>query len=400
MIHQKEFFCYKLSQRGLGNAIDFAIFVASSKDVNAWAGIKRVGQDNDGSQRILKDTRVKAIKRFLTKNIANTIPASVIIAFNTGVATFTSYRQNITEVVPSDLTNGLGDKLDWGNLNFVFDDQAIETERPALIVDGQHRIKGMASLDEDIPVLLVALLEASAQEQAFQFVVINNKSQKVPTDNVKAIIRLIDQDESDLSERLRQAGVNYGKNSAMLGDVNEAENSPFRDLLKWPLSPERGGFIDLTTIENCIRYIKTQLPIIKEDDETVKEVFLAMWRAIKISYPDLWGNAATELEPDPIKTKFMSKVNLSALNEYIADKVGNAWLDDKFDLFDMDQIERYCNDVVLRQITQEFWQKEWAYALQDNSVVRNRIKEDITRISQNMKSDKEWYEGLVLVSQI
>ncbi len=283
MIHQKKFFCYKLSQRGVGNSVDLVIFVTTAKDVDSWAGIRRVGEDIQGSQRLLKDTRVKAIKRFLTKSVHNTIPVSVILAFNQGTATFTSLTQNIAGQVQNDLSNGLGNKLDWGELQFQFDDALPSTERPALIVDGQHRVKGMASLDgEDVPVLLVALLDAPAQEQAFQFVVINNKSQKVPTDNVKAIIRLIDQDETDLSERLRQAGVNYGKNSAVLGDVNEADNSPFKGLLKWPLNPNNTGFIDLTTVENCIRYIKTQLPIIKEDDETVKEVFLAMWRAIKV----------------------------------------------------------------------------------------------------------------------
>jgi len=396
MIKDKEYFCCKLSQRGQGNAVDFVIFVASSKDVNAWAGVKRVGEDKEGSQRVLKDTRVKAINRFLTKSIRNTIPVSAIVAFNPSVASFTSLGDSISPNINGDISNGINGKLDWGKIRFSFDDTLPDAEKPALIVDGQHRIRGMASVEnEDIPVLIVGLIDATPEEQAFQFVVINNKSQKVPTDNVKAILRLIDQEELELSNRLRIAGVNYGKISATLGDVNEAENSPFKNLLKWPLTPNSGGFIDLTAIENCIRYIKSVLPIIKEDDESVKEIFLAMWRSIKSTYPELWAENQNELE-DKAKSKFMSKVNISALNEFITDKVGNAWLDDKFDLFKMTEIENYCSDVVLKQIPSDFWKSEWTFNLQDNAVVRNRVKEDILRITQNVKSDKEWYEGLAV----
>jgi hypothetical protein len=70
---------------------------------------------------------------------------------------------------------------------------------------------------EDPPILLVALIDASSDEQAFQFVVINNKAAKVPTDNVKAIIATVS--ENDLRDRLLNAGVNYGDISATLKDI-------------------------------------------------------------------------------------------------------------------------------------------------------------------------------------
>lgn len=62
-----------------------------------------------------------------------------------------------------------------------------------LIVDGQHRLHGISEfLYEDLPVLVVCMVDASVQEQAFQFIVINNKAVRVPTDNVKAIIAHLD----------------------------------------------------------------------------------------------------------------------------------------------------------------------------------------------------------------
>src|SRR5262249_37445077 len=160
-------------------------FVALAKDILKWAGIRRVGEQPKGIQRILKGTRVNAVRKFLTVNGTNTIPTSVIVAFSPAIATFTSYLNVMSECFKNvDIKNSVGEKLDWGILAFDFSEPVQEHDRPALIVDGQHRLQGMTKVDEDIPVLVVALLEASLEEQAFQFVVINNKAAKVPTDNV------------------------------------------------------------------------------------------------------------------------------------------------------------------------------------------------------------------------
>jgi DGQHR domain-containing protein len=389
----KKFFCVKLSQRTDPSAIKFVIFVASSKDVATWAGVRRVGEVEKGTQRVLKETRVKAIKRFLSANNTNTIPVSVILAFNPSVVAFNSLNTQLTECLSgTDVTNGIGSKSDWGTISFSFDPSVNEEDRPAIIVDGQHRIKGMASVDEDIPIAIAAFIDAPPQEQAFQFVVINNKAQKVKTDNVKAIIK--DIDEEALQSRLRVAGVNYGKYPAMLGDIDEMSDSPFYQLLNWPInnSPSAIKAIELTTIETCLKYIKAVLPILSDDEDTLKDIFISTWRGIKEFYTGLWN-----IPTPPEKSKFLSKVNITALNEYVMDRLGNAWLEGHVDIYEANQVSTYTKKFV-EDIPAEFWTTDWTIALQDNTIVRNKIKEDLRKIPQNIRAGREWNDGLNLIA--
>jgi hypothetical protein len=53
---------------------------------------------------------------------------------------------------------------------------------------------------------------------------------------------------------------------------------------------------------------------------------------------------------------------------------------------------------ILRQILPDFWTREWTYKLQDNSVVRDLIKEDLRIISQNTRAGNVWSDNLKLVN--
>lgn len=51
--------------------------------------------------------------------------------------------------------------------------------RPAIVVDGQHRLYGAANVDKDILLPVVAIPHCPWTEQVYQFVVINEKAQRV-----------------------------------------------------------------------------------------------------------------------------------------------------------------------------------------------------------------------------
>lgn len=377
----RQYFVQKVKQRTAAGSVEFVIFVADAQDIVQWTGIRRVGEESNGTQRVLKDTRVKAIKRFLTSNPVNTIPVSVILAFNPGAVTYHSLMGQLTQCINNvHFDNNTNNKVDVGLLGFDYDEAVQEINRPALIVDGQHRIKGMATMDERIPIVIAALIEAEPQEQAFQFVVINNKAQKVRTDNVKAIIKTIN--ETDLERRLLQAGVNYGKFPATLGDVDGLEISPFYHLLNWPLNPTPNKVVELTTIETCIRYIRDTFQII-EDDDSQKGIFIWVWKGVKEHFNALWIT----------NERFMSKVNIIALNEIILDKLENAWLDNNVDIFNLEEVASYTK-TVLEHIPAEFWELPWAFGPQDNATTRNYIKDDLRKIPQNVKAGRRWNEGL------
>lgn len=385
----RHFFAFGVRQRSGSAAAHLVAFVASAKDIMHWAGIKRVGEHEKGTQRILKPTRVRAIQRFFRKDGRNIIPTSVILAFEPERARFEPL--DIQPCTPKSLQQeAISDRLSLGVLSFEYEEQAEEYNRPAFIVDGQHRLQAMAGIEEELPIFVVALLDASPEEQAFQFVVINNKAAKVQTDNVKAIIANID--ENDLRERLTRAGISYGSAPAALRDIDDEESSPFYHLLNWPLNPEKKQrSVELTTVETCLRYIKDQFRGFEEDEETVKQVFVAIWSAIKTNYPDLWlGNE-----------KFMSKVNLVALNTYVTDRlVYAAESSEDFDIYDPAVIEARTREIV-DPIPSALWASPWGYTLQDNAVVRSLIEGDLRTIVQNVKArtPRPWYEKLKLVGK-
>ena len=382
----RTYFGCRVAQRGQGKSVAFVVFVANTNDIMKWARIRGVGEHEKGTQRIITPSRVRAIKRFLGSDAQNTIPVGVVIAFGVDTAKFSSMQLAMNTCFPqTDTTNGVTDRMDWGTLSFQFNENAESHERPALIVDGQHRILGMSEVpNENIPVLIVALIEASPEEQAFQFVVINNKAAKMPTDNVKALLASID--EPALQHRLLSAGVSYGNVSSVLKDVNEQEGSPFKGLLIWPLSDKKEGSVQLTTIEACLRSIREAFRM-DDDEDTRKETLFAIWRGVAKKFDDLW------LKND----KFMSKVSITALNDYIIDRLTYAWEGDLLDINQPDMVELQTINM-LSSIPSDFWLHDWNYGLQYNTVVRNALRDDLNAIGKNVRMRYTWDRDLKMVT--
>ena len=368
---------YRLVPREGQDSVTLFVFSARVKDVKMWAGIRSIEKVEKGTQRVLRPTRVNAIKRFLAADPSNCIPNSVLLAFLPGVASF-------QEVVSEDFTedNGCGGLLTWGRLRFTYDPDSPEHQKPALIVDGQHRIYGLAAAEpEDAPIIVVALVDADYQEQAFQFIVINNKATRVPSENVKAIIA--DFDEEALRVRLLRSGVRYGDSSPILIEVDELEESPFRALLDWPRNREGKRLVPLTAIEQSVRYWHTLFPNLQEDADSLLEIFLAVWRAVRARYDTLWGD----------DNQLMTKVSLNALNEFLADRLKLAWHLGFCELFETSEVEKSATQMIER-IPPDFWSTPWGIRIQDNANVRGLIKGDLERVTDNVKLQNRWDSDL------
>jgi DGQHR domain-containing protein len=382
---EKCYFGCRLIQRVDEETIAFFVFYARAKDIKEWSGIRRVTESDDGIQRVLRPPRRKAITRFLKSNSVNTIPSNILLAFNPETADFTSLSSVVSKCIPQiDLFNNCQQQLDWGKLTFQFEANTAEQSKPALIVDGQHRLYGVSDFeDENLPLLVVSLIDAPIQEQAFQFVVINNKAVRVPTDNVRAIIAQIDEEE--LQSRLLKAGVSYGEKSPILRDINDLPSSPFQHLLNWPYNKVGAQLVPLTAIEQSLRYLQILFPSLEDDEDSLIEIFCAMWRAVKSNYPTIWGKENT----------FMKKVNINALNEFVGDRLKFAWEMNLIDVFDSAAVEQQVSNIV-RLLPEEFWKEEWAVRIQDNANVRNLIKADLATLANNSKLRKSWREDLKL----
>ena len=378
------YFCCKVSQRGAIIEPDFVVFVANASEIREWAGIRRVGQDRLGAQRFLKESRTRAIQNFFKKDSGNIIPVSIILAFEKGRATFVP-SENPTVKAQASHTS-------WGNLRFTYEDGMSETQRPALIVDGQHRLFAMADMEEDLPMPVIALLDASPVDQAFQFVVINSKASRVKTHNTKNIIAEFNEDE--LIEKLSKVGINYGNYPAILKQLDTEEDGPFYQLLDWSNGKKDKNKIsvDLTTIENCLKFIKRHVPdlLSDEEEEARIEVFRTIWNTVSSNYEFLWKN----------NDMLMSKVGMQALNEVIVERFSRAYDDEDIDIFDQDDLEAYISTKVLKKIPEEYWTRDRAIKLQDNSVVKKAIKGDLDKLlSKRRKNNLPWdYELEVIVS--
>ena len=108
-----------------------------------------------------------------------------------------------------------------------------ESGPPAgLVIDGQHRLFGMSAFDPSLRVNVVALINPSDEEIAFQFLVINNKASKVATDHLKLLA--LQYTDVALGERLKTARMTLGRHASLVGVVDNADDSPFYRAVEWP----------------------------------------------------------------------------------------------------------------------------------------------------------------------
>ena len=385
------YFGYFVRQRLDEETVPFFVFAARSKDIQQWAGVKRIAEHSGGTQRPFRESRARAIKRFFEAETINTIPNSVLVAFEPNAVSFSSIDDKLQECLPElDFFDGCDGQIQWGTLSFDFDEASPDHQKAALIVDGQHRLSGMFDYEEeDIPVVVVALIDASPKEQAFQFIVINAKAVRVATESAKSIVADLDgAEEEELGERLLKAGIKYKDISPVLRDINDWDSSPFRGLLKWSYNRNGVQLVELTAIEQALRYLESVFSFFEDDEDSKLEMFLALWGAISSHYSDIWGRDDNNL---------MRKVSLNAVNEFTVDRLKMAWEFELIDIFKPDQVKQQSIQII-GPIPKEFWEAAWTIRIQDNANIRALIKADMEQMAENRKLRRGWTEDLKIVT--
>lgn len=116
-----------------------------------------------------------------------------------------------------------------------------ELLKPAMLVDGQHRVYGAHILEMDVAFTVCALSNVSWEEQVFQFVVVNQKAQPIAPEFLSAIVStsLTQTEISNLMERLSAARINVEEHQ-MMDRVNHDPESPFRGMVKFKIAGEEG----------------------------------------------------------------------------------------------------------------------------------------------------------------
>ena len=389
--------CIFLHQRQGTDAPRFCLFAAPVAQVLEWATVERLGPGSTAPQRRESPAKVEAVRRFLESESQNTIPTTIITTIEEGAVT---------------LDDPGGDFSGAGTITIDFDDE----NTPGLIIDGQHRLAGMNEYRPDMPVGIVALLGADDAEKAFQFLVVNNKASKVPTDHLRALA--LTYDEARLQQRLKSARLSLNKNLSFVGFVNDEQQSPFYHLIDWPLNEQENRVVPPAAIESAFSYIQNQklreLRTMGED--VMLEFFYAIWRPIREAWPDQW-------ETDrPRRSKLLGKVGVVCMTQYLTSSIirqkdsmpsnlvalrealtARGQLDmldalpPEIDVTDPADVERIVRSE-LAYLTEDFFEVEWTAKGLDTHAGRALLIDALVQISRNNKADGvPWFADVDIV---
>ena len=364
--------CLVADQRTGPDVPRFCTFFAPAGEVLEWSVVEPIQDQGPGFQRLVNPSRIRGVKRFFDQDQRNTIPTAIILTLR----------------VPDDAFQPTGDQINK-QVTISIAENATDAQKPGLIIDGQHRLLGANAFSPNTLVPIVALLNSSDLETAFQFLVINNKSARVPRDHIRKLA--LNYNAEGLEQRLRTARRSLKKNYALVGQVDEEEGSPFRHLIRWPTPAAEGRPVVPAAVEGALQYIQDQqLPPIKEDTDALLEFFYSLWTPVKEEWGQVWSNPNANL---------LSKVGVICLTQCLTDSLARKYEWREIDLVDPEQVKRQVRSLLHNNLVPDFWSQPWKEGGLDTKAGRQLIVEDLSRIALNRRADLQWFENLLTVGR-
>jgi DGQHR domain-containing protein len=355
-----------ISQAAKGPA--FFAFSDTASEILKWADVKRTYDTRRGAQRLFSKSHAKSIKNFLLDD-HNVIPTAVILALPKD--TYVVEKYDVTGV-------DLSSKTSFATLRISVDG----VNKVGTVIDGQHRL--LALEGTPAPLLVSVLLDVDTVEEAIQFVVINNKAKRVPSDLVKAIIAEMPvADRGKFEKRVERIRLSLGSYHNALNILFSDNASPFKGLLDWDLNRKGKRIVKPLALETGLKRIMLDLRFPELDLDDAVQIFASLWRGVKSAYSqtvNVWG---------PAPSKLLSKAVIVALTDYFVERI-NLKLEEGFDPTDLDAVSKYSEDTI-KGIPAEFWLITWARKSLDTSAGRDLIKEAISNMkrAEAMGHDEE-----------
>jgi DGQHR domain-containing protein len=365
--------CLKINQRTAEGSPAFLMFAAKAAEILKWAAIDRFDDKSQkGAQRIEKPYKIRAIKSYFAVNPCNTVPTAVVIGFRPGKTT-------VSQIAGTD---------DLFHLQFTAEEaEKITDNSIATVVDGQHRLSGMAAFDPNILVNVIGLLDVNDIETAFQFLVINNKAAKVSSDHLRALA--LHYQKEELATRLQKVRLDLDPNLRFVGFANQLEDSPFKGILKLPNNAEGSRWVAPAAIEDSINYMRSQkLPELVEDDDMVTELFFTMWASIKSKWPQLWN----------IESKLFEKVSVVCLSQFLINNLLRQFDWSGLDIFDPTEVQKEF-DKMISVLCPDFWlpSTEWTAKGLDTQAGRKMLLEALEQMVRNARQQEPWYTEISMI---
>ncbi len=383
--------CFKVKQRQESEFI-FLSFIAKAKDVFEWSHADNIEIDKNGIQRKLQKSKWDKVTKFFNTHTDNIIPNNVIIAFDDEVS-------EVQEIYNPD--NVIDNRDNGYTLTDISDCPEVveltihkEIKNNTYIIDGQHRLKGMSEVSEDLPIVVSLFINIDKLNRAFQFLTINNKASKVKTDNIKALISNFDGIENTLRDRLSTASISAGKFATSIDIVDSDKDSPFYKLIDWANNRDGKKVVSTLAIENSLKVIQKSFPELIEDNNENKSL------SIDILY-NIWNPVINQysISLDNVEeyVNLFKKANIQAITEYICLKLSDeiVFATDEIDITKPDSPLKYMTGL-LNGIPEEFWKTPWKLTGLDSQTGRHTIIKEIVKMKRNLNSNKDWFEDLEL----
>ena len=355
----------EIEQRTHVEAPRLVLFAAPSGEISRWAEVARLSHRGEGHQRRRNESKVRAISRYLKSDDRNTIPSALTIALS-GALIEEGTGECKTVTIPS---------LDEGGRS--------------LIIDGQHRLYGSGNFDPEMLLNIVAIFEPNDLEIAFQFLVINNKASKVPTDHFRLLANI--KNDEDLSQRLRSARLSLNKNTALVSIVDMEDDSPFYKSVIWPIDSDdddhRFEFVRPAAIEVALSQIEQKDLVGLDNEDALIGFFYAIWNSIKDAWLDLW----TE------DSRLLGKAGLVAMTNFMLEDLTPSIDHGNLDAANPDEVAEYVRQII-PNLEKDFWTSDWTRTSLDTTAGRQLIVESLQKARRNRNRGEPWYSGITLVS--
>lgn len=213
----------------------FAVDGKRLLDFTAVSRVKRSDEGQlDGYQRPEVMSHIRAIRRYIESPEAM-LPNAVVLAFDSRVRFVPARRRS-----PVDYSC-------MGELVIPVDETLPDSEKPALLVDGQQRAAAIRDADvAEFPVAAVAFIASDEEEQRSQFILVNN-TKPLPKGLIHELL-------PDASGYLPPKYARRQLPALVMTRLNLDSDSPFRGAIATPTFPD--GYIKdnsvLKMIENSL----------------------------------------------------------------------------------------------------------------------------------------------------
>lgn len=173
--------------------------------------------------------------------------------------------------------------------------------KPAIIVDGQHRVFGAAAADQNMLFAVCAIPQASWAESVYQFVVINQKAKPIKPAFLSSIIAtsLSTEEIASVYDRLRSSKIDVER-AEIMDQINTDPRSPFKDMIDFEVEGSPGflQFPGMARLARDFQNIPRSHAILLQDGSWASvdgewiDHFFALWTGVRQYFegadPRLW----------------------------------------------------------------------------------------------------------------